>query len=196
MHITSKTQNQTKTKQTRHISQLIMGWLLKQLTKTMHIACTMAKKLARVATISIKRQANSSTNARSSAMAGTGYLTRPHSFASPARSHARHEHETRPKPNFTPAQLCLARSLARTTRTRNETETNFPIGAQLRWWFPSISNTRIWFAVIAQKALKMGSLLLLPWSPRVLHRCHNGPPRCQNGGTSPCKWQLWATAMA
>ena len=25
-------------------------------------------------------------------------LTRPHSFASPARSHARHEHETKPKP--------------------------------------------------------------------------------------------------
>jgi hypothetical protein len=25
-------------------------------------------------------------------------LTRPHSFASPARTHARHEHETKPKP--------------------------------------------------------------------------------------------------
>ena len=25
-------------------------------------------------------------------------LTRPHSFASPARSHAKHEHETKPKP--------------------------------------------------------------------------------------------------
>jgi hypothetical protein len=25
-------------------------------------------------------------------------LTRPHRFASPARSHARHEHETKPKP--------------------------------------------------------------------------------------------------
>ncbi len=27
-------------------------------------------------------------------------LTRPHSFASPARSHARHEHETKTKTNF------------------------------------------------------------------------------------------------
>ena len=39
-------------------------------------------------------------------------LTRPHSFDSPARSHARHEHETKQK------QI-----------SRNETETDFPINS-------------------------------------------------------------------
>ena len=38
--------------------------------------------------------------------------------------------------SHTPTQLRLARSLARTTRTRNETETDFPIGGQLRRLFP------------------------------------------------------------
>ena len=38
--------------------------------------------------------------------------------------------------SHTPTQLRLARSLARTTRTRNETETNFPIGGLLRRLIP------------------------------------------------------------
>ena len=38
--------------------------------------------------------------------------------------------------SHTLTQLRLARSLARTTRTRNETETDFPIGGQLRRLFP------------------------------------------------------------
>ena len=37
--------------------------------------------------------------------------------------------------SHTPTQLRVARSLARTTRTRNETETSFPIGGELRWLF-------------------------------------------------------------
>ena len=28
------------------------------------------------------------------------------------------------------------------------------------------------------------------WSPRVLQRCQNGPPGCQNGGPKPREWQL------
>ena len=36
----------------------------------------------------------------------------------------------------TPTQLRLARSLARTTRTRNQTDTDFPIVGQLRRLFP------------------------------------------------------------
>ena len=39
-------------------------------------------------------------------------------------------------PPHTPTQLRLARSLARTTRTRNETETDFPIGGLLRRLIP------------------------------------------------------------
>ena len=39
-------------------------------------------------------------------------------------------------PSRTPTQLRLARSLARTTRTRNETETDFPIGGLLRRLIP------------------------------------------------------------
>ena len=40
------------------------------------------------------------------------------------------------RPSHTPTQLRLARSLARTTRTRNETETDFPIGGLLRRLIP------------------------------------------------------------
>ena len=39
-------------------------------------------------------------------------------------------------PSHTPTQLRLARSLARTTRTRNETETDFPIRGLLRRLIP------------------------------------------------------------
>ena len=38
--------------------------------------------------------------------------------------------------SHTPSQLRLARSLARTTRARHKTETDFPIGGLLRRLFP------------------------------------------------------------
>ena len=42
----------------------------------------------------------------------------------------------------TPTQFRLARSLARTTRTRNETETDFTVGVNCVDYFPSTSDLR------------------------------------------------------
>ena len=116
MHIAANGGKRYKHNQKTHVYSSIWWSAIK---KTMNIATKILKNSKKNMSIAAKMKR---TQHRRSSRRSTSYRS----------GHQRWETLL----SHTPTQLRLARSLARTTRTRNETETDFPIGGQLRRLFP------------------------------------------------------------